>query len=84
MFGEPHMCEETGRRLVFSEVFSSNCTPKSVLVDVQVITFKAPSRLVSALDVLARRLGTTRSDIIRKAIYSYLKEHNIHIEEGWF
>ncbi len=40
----------------------------------RIITFKADEDLIKKLDYLAKKIGSTRSDIIRMAIMAYLKE----------
>lgn len=39
----------------------------------RVYTFKAPAELIEKLDRLAQMMGTTRSDLIRRAIELYIK-----------
>ena len=39
---------------------------------VRLVSFKAPVELVARLDELARRMGKSRSEIIRDAIHYYI------------
>ena len=53
----------------------------------RVITFKADDELIEKLDKLAKMLGETRSNIIRKAVLryiesgEYLRDYNRSIED---
>ncbi len=41
----------------------------------RVITFKVEEDFLEKMDLVARRLGLSRSDLIREAIENYLKIH---------
>ena len=41
----------------------------------RVITFKASDDLIEAMDKLARELGITRSELIKRAIAKYIAEN---------
>ncbi len=48
----------------------------------RIVTFKAEEDLVEKLDHLAKKLGGTRSDIIRMALMNYLREIQDVPKEG--
>lgn len=49
----------------------------------RVITFKADDELVEKIDKLAKMLGETRSNIIRKAVIRYIRDNGfIDSERG--
>ncbi|WFO75396.1 CopG family transcriptional regulator [Desulfurococcaceae archaeon MEX13E-LK6-19] len=47
----------------------------------RVITFKADDELIEKIDKLAKMLGESRSNIIRKAVLRYIKDNSILVED---
>ncbi len=49
---------------------------------VRVITFKLDATILEVLDKTARRLGLSRSELIREAILRYLDDLGVDIPKG--
>jgi len=49
----------------------------------RVVTFKVDIELVDEIDRAAKRLGMSRSELIRKAIIEFLKQIDAEYRERW-
>jgi metal-responsive CopG/Arc/MetJ family transcriptional regulator len=43
-------------------------------IDIVIVTFKIRRELLNQMDIVAQKLGVTRSELIRQAITNYIKD----------